>query len=311
MRLLMISLMIVTATIFPALIPNVYAGAALMQAQRAKQMKAQREAQAQQLAAQQYQQQQSQQGAEVDAAKEQAQAQEIMMAQMQRMISNYVFQRQMQDVEQALAMRYLQEELQRRMAEAQIQQIQQVSASMMNDAVAAAVTRAKVDRSLAASDPTAAKQYLEMRNDAIRRYGNQTSEVNAYMSSKNPAKRKAPDDTIQQVVDSTRLYQKLDNNAQAWTLLIENQDKVMVVNEYIERFRRENVKIAQPPVFYAKMIDDITLQNPVLLNRPFKDVIQLLAVMEYDFDMGMDRDMLAYKVLGEAMYKDNKKRLGR
>jgi hypothetical protein len=37
--------------------------------------------------------------------------------------------------------------------------------------------------------------------------------------------------------------------------------------------------------------------------------LQILAITEYDFDNGMDKDALAKQVLGEAGYEENKKRI--
>lgn len=310
MRLL--SIMIAMAVIIPSLSPQAFAGAALMQAQRAKQMKAQQEAQAQAQAAQQYQEQMAmQQNAEVQAAQAQLAQQQMIQVQMQQMIAAYIQQQRIQQVEQALAMKYLQEELRYRMQRAQIQQIEQVNKALMEQAVVAAVQRATAERVMASRNAQAAKQYIESRNDAIKRYGDSSPEVAAYMSAKNKRTHASSDDMIQQIVGANELYAKLDENAQAWRLIIDNQAKVMTVNEYIERFRREKVVIGQPPSYYAHMIDEMSQQNPQLLNRPFKDIIQLLAVMDYDFDVGMDRDLLARKVLGESMYLANRKRLGR
>ena len=59
------------------------------------------------------------------------------------------------------------------------------------------------------------------------------------------------------------------------------------------------------------MIDDMAIQNPSLLTRPFKDILQMVAIMEYDYDMGVNPDVLAKKALGEQFYLANKRRLGK
>lgn len=104
------------------------------------------------------------------------------------------------------------------------------------------------------------------------------------------------------------LWRKLDQNSMAWNLLIDEQAKVMTVNEYIERYRKKKIRISKSPQYYAKMIEDMSMQNPKLLENPFMAIIQILAVMEYDFDYGGDRDELARKMLG-PMYESNKQRL--
>ena len=45
-----------------------------------------------------------------------------------------------------------------------------------------------------------------------------------------------------------------------------------------------------------------------MLERPFGELLQILAIVDYDFDNGMDKDRLAKQVLGEVGYDENKKR---
>ena len=113
---------------------------------------------------------------------------------------------------------------------------------------------------------------------------------------------------VADIVDIEDLWKKLDQNSQAWNLLIDDQAKVMTVNEFIERYRKRKIRISKSPEHYTKMIDDMAAQNPKLLENAFMGIIQILAVMEYDFDYGGDRDELARKLLG-PMYEGNKQRL--
>lgn len=110
------------------------------------------------------------------------------------------------------------------------------------------------------------------------------------------------------VVDIEDVWKKLDENGRAWNLLIDDQAKVMTVNEFIERYRKKKVRISKSPDHYAQMIDDMAMQNPKLLDNPFMGIIQMIAVMEYDFDFGGDRDEMARKLLG-PMYESNKQRV--
>jgi hypothetical protein len=45
-----------------------------------------------------------------------------------------------------------------------------------------------------------------------------------------------------------------------------------------------------------------------MLQRPFGELIQIVAIVDYDFDNGMNKDDLARKVLGEAGFEANRKR---
>jgi len=118
----------------------------------------------------------------------------------------------------------------------------------------------------------------------------------------------SPTDQVKDTVDLAEVWKKLDVKSTIWTALVDDQSKVLTVAEYIDRFQKQGVKITAPPLHYVQMIDQITTQNPGMLNRPFGDLVQMVAIVEYDFDNGMNKDELAKKVLGEAGYEANKQR---
>lgn len=122
-----------------------------------------------------------------------------------------------------------------------------------------------------------------------------------------PAPTGNPQET-QEVVDLSQVWKKLDKKSAIWTALDDDQAKLATVSEYISRFQKEGVKISQPPAHYVQMIDQISGDNPQMLQRPFGELLQIMAIVEYDFDNGMDRDALAKQVLGDAGYEANKKR---
>jgi hypothetical protein len=123
-----------------------------------------------------------------------------------------------------------------------------------------------------------------------------------------PSAVDANSSTVKDVVDLSEVWKKLDTKSTVWELLIDDQSKILTVSEYISRFQQEGVKISAPPAHYVEMIDQLTKQNPQMLDRPFGELIQMLAIIDYDFDNGMDRDVLARKVLGEQGYEVNKQR---
>ena len=110
------------------------------------------------------------------------------------------------------------------------------------------------------------------------------------------------------VVDLSEVWKKLDIKSTVWQLLIDDQAKVLTVSEYIGRYQKEGVKISAPPSHYVQMIDQIAMQNPQMLQNPFGELLKILAIVDYDFDNGVDKDALARKVLGDAGYEANKKR---
>jgi len=113
---------------------------------------------------------------------------------------------------------------------------------------------------------------------------------------------------VKEVVDLSEVWKKLDTRSAVWALLIDDQAKVLTVSEYIDRFHKQGVKIKEPPEHYVEMIDQIVAQNPDMLQRPFGELVQIVAIVDYDFDNGMNKDDLARKVLGEQGFEENKKR---
>jgi len=113
---------------------------------------------------------------------------------------------------------------------------------------------------------------------------------------------------VKDEVDLSEVWKKLDNKSTVWSLLIDDEAKLLTVSEYIGRFQRQGVKINLPPAHYVQMIDQAVGQNPQMLERPFGELLQVLAIVDYDFDNGMDKDILAKKVLGEDGFEKNKQR---
>ncbi|MDE1921547.1 MAG: hypothetical protein KGI24_08920 [Candidatus Omnitrophica bacterium] len=111
-----------------------------------------------------------------------------------------------------------------------------------------------------------------------------------------------------EVVDLYEVWKKLDKRSTIWTAISDDKAKLLTVSEYIGRFQKEGVKINEPPAHYVQLIDELARQNPQMLERPFGELIQILAIMDYDFDNGMDKDALAKAVLGPQGYEQNKQR---
>jgi len=112
-----------------------------------------------------------------------------------------------------------------------------------------------------------------------------------------------------EVVDLSEVWRKLDKKSEVWTLLIDDQDKILTVSEYIDRFRKQGVRINKSAWHYVQMIDQIAAQNPQILQKPFGELLETMAIIDYDFDNGVDKDVLAKRILGEAGFEANKKRV--
>jgi len=103
----------------------------------------------------------------------------------------------------------------------------------------------------------------------------------------------------------------MDASAINWELLIDEEAKAAVVWKYIQRYRQQGVNINKPADYYAQIIDSMSAQSPQMLAHPFDQVLRTAAIIEYDFDNGYNKDMMAEKILGskQAMLA-NKQRLG-
>lgn len=107
-----------------------------------------------------------------------------------------------------------------------------------------------------------------------------------------------------------RLVLEMKQNSFAWTQIEGWGTKQKVVERYIEIYQNQGVVIQKSPMHYFVLIESLTNQNPPLLKQPFDIVLRIVAIMEYDFDNGEDKDKLAREILNEKEFLENKTRLG-
>lgn len=115
---------------------------------------------------------------------------------------------------------------------------------------------------------------------------------------------------VKDIVNIEDLWKTFETTSENWPLIMETQAKVLTVDRAIYQYKEKGVTISNPPLHYVQMIDGASEQNPALLNQPFENLLQFMAIIEYDFDNGTDRDQLAKELLGEQGWKSNRKRLG-
>lgn len=115
---------------------------------------------------------------------------------------------------------------------------------------------------------------------------------------------------VKDIVNIEDLWKTFETTSENWPLIMETRAKILTVDRAIYQHKEKGATISNPPLHYVQMIDVASAQNPALLNQPFNQLLQLMAIMEYDFDNGTDRDQLAQKLLGEQGWKSNRHRLG-
>lgn len=118
-------------------------------------------------------------------------------------------------------------------------------------------------------------------------------------------------EVVGDVVGLPEIMRALDQSSRPWSLIIDFEAKEAVVRQYMAKFRQQGITMNKPPAQYVGLIDEMFLSNPSMLGQPFAQLLQAVAVIEYDFDNGQNKDAMALKLLGsrEAVMK-NRVRLG-
>ncbi len=116
---------------------------------------------------------------------------------------------------------------------------------------------------------------------------------------------------VKDIVSLNQIWELMETSSEVWKLMIDVNPKVATVDRYIEWYKQRGVIIKNPPIYYVQMIDAMTKSNDSLLKVPFEEVLKRVAIIEYDFDNGRDKDLMAREILGEEMFQRNKKRFNR
>lgn len=123
--------------------------------------------------------------------------------------------------------------------------------------------------------------------------------------------RIAEEAEVQEVVDLNRLLAAFESSSRPWELIIDTEAKGVVVQAHIDRYRQQGVTIKNSPFHYVALIDSMSRESPQMLQQPLSAVLKILAIIEYDFGNGQDKDSLAYQVLGTRQaVLENRARLG-
>jgi len=119
-----------------------------------------------------------------------------------------------------------------------------------------------------------------------------------------------PPSFVKDIVGVSDLWKSLDTSARAWPLIIDKKAKGITVKHYIDELAKEGAVIRKDPLYYAQAVDDMARQNPRMLEQPFKDILRIVAIIDYDYDNGVDKDALARKIFPtEQAFQTNKKRV--
>lgn len=119
------------------------------------------------------------------------------------------------------------------------------------------------------------------------------------------------DSEIQQVADISEVLDSLEHSSRIWPLIADAEIKIFIVREYIQMFSEHGIIIRHPPEHYVVAIDAMAQESQAMLDIPFMQVMQIVAIIEYDFDNGQDKDAMARQILGnDQAWQANRQRLG-
>lgn len=104
------------------------------------------------------------------------------------------------------------------------------------------------------------------------------------------------------------MMSQLSENLKTWGTLHPDDQRLAVAAVMQLLGQQGRGKITQPPAYYADRINQTLMANKEVLDMPLDRVLVIMAVMDYDFDNGQDKDKLAQEVLGPSMYAANKAR---
>lgn len=91
---------------------------------------------------------------------------------------------------------------------------------------------------------------------------------------------------------------QLMTNSKIWQSFSQ-VEKLQAVEFIIQFFKvKQNIAILKPAGFYAQQLDQNFMADPEMMSLPFPIAVKVLAVMEYDFYNGQDKEQLATETLG-------------
>ncbi len=140
-----------------------------------------------------------------------------------------------------------------------------------------------------------------VQNSGTAWQGGSPSVTSQQAAQQNLPPRKSPEEYNAMMGD---LSQSLQN----WQSLHPDDQRLAVaaIMQLLAQQKRGTMTL--PPAYYADRINQTMQVNQEVMTMPLDRVLVIMAVMDYDFDNGQDKELLAQEVLGPSMYAANKAR---
>ena len=155
----------------------------------------------------------------------------------------------------------------------------------------------------------AAQDIAQQQGQAVSPQQQQQQAKRKYRKTRT-LKREVDDLKAHEIVDIYQVWEQLEVSSEIWALIMDYTPKEVTVARYIRLYAEGGIYIRKSSNHYLKLVDSMAKESPDLLKSPFREVLRFIAIMEYDFDNGQDRDKLALQALGRKLYYDNRIRLG-
>ena len=104
------------------------------------------------------------------------------------------------------------------------------------------------------------------------------------------------------------LMSQLSRNMSLWERMNMVERKAAIDGVILLFKNRDNVALLNNSEFYAGKIDETLRTNPMVVNLDITTMLRILAIMEYDFYNGENKDALALKTLGQQGFDQNRTR---
>ncbi len=104
------------------------------------------------------------------------------------------------------------------------------------------------------------------------------------------------------------MMNQLSRNMTLWSRM-NLDEKKQAINAVIAIYKsRDNVAVLNTPETYASRIDETLASDPAVMNLDILTMIRILAIMDYDYYNGKNKDALARETLGEKAFAENQTR---
>ena len=222
-------------------------------------------------------------------------------------------------MERAIIERQMTEQIVRRMAaqkaqqiaqqmdQQTIQQMNQQFAQQMVDQLAQQIGQQAAQQMVDQIIQQTAQQVAQQAFEKAAQEGINVDQDVTVTATFNKPRQKNGEEYVAEMAD---VLKSLETSSKAWSLIIDKEPKAFILSKYIDSFKTQGIVIKKSAEDYINILDSMAAQDPAMLNNPFKNVFQLVAILEYDFDNGQNKDKMIINLIGKEAYLQNKERLG-